>query len=394
MALGAILGAALTDHSARSKGLYVGGVDVIDQPGSSGNLFGVPLETIEVTEAGPNGVSSMTFVIDDPNLAITVSDGMDVRYQDFTLNATTFYGFVQVWNIEPAFGDTGRQIKVTAVGVETVLDWGVLGTTIVFPALTGLTDAVQSVVANSIGLGPIRAFSNSSAGFGDQANPIQFLGGSLNTAALTVTAGTTVREAIRQLWTWILAPGYLTANVTVDFYYGLRLWLSQYGFAFQPDDYTTETLVNTGASAANTEALEYETSAGDIVRGVFVRGTGISGTVSDGTGKMGEIATLDDASITTAAGVIAAGIAYLQAFNAGVRGRYQRTDWTPVATIHAGGYVRITDARADLSAVDFRIMEIRKTFNPSTRENWTVTFGGLPPSGANLMRRLTRDTLS
>ena len=62
----AVVAAALTDHSAHPFALWVGGVDWIKQPGVAGNLFGVPLDSIEVTENGPGGVSSLRCSVEDP----------------------------------------------------------------------------------------------------------------------------------------------------------------------------------------------------------------------------------------------------------------------------------------------------------------------------------------
>jgi hypothetical protein len=61
MALGAVTAAALTDHSARAYGLYVNGLDLIKQPSVPG--YGVPIDSIHVREAGPGGVSSMSFTV-------------------------------------------------------------------------------------------------------------------------------------------------------------------------------------------------------------------------------------------------------------------------------------------------------------------------------------------
>jgi hypothetical protein len=50
----------------------------------------------------------------------------------------------------------------------------------------------------------------------------------------------------------------------------------------------------------------------------------------------------------------------------------------------------LTDARVGLSAYGTRIYQLEKTINASAREDWVVSFGGLPPSGANEIRRLNQ----
>lgn len=401
MAVAAVLAAALTNHAARSRGLYVGGVDVTFEPGSGGNRYGVAIESIVVTESGPGGVSSMTFTIDDPLIEVAIEDGLGVRYEDLGRETTTFLGFVQAFSIEPGFGGQGRTIRVTAVGVEAVLDWAKVATTLVYdPAgaiLYSLNDVIQGIVANAVGLGPIRALSGYGAINSNQEGPIVSGLGPVS-SLLTIPAGTTVREAIRLAWQslgfGIGSIGAQDLMWTVDFTYGLRVWTTSPLGLERPDDYGTETIVDTALSAAVAESLSYAWDAAGVVRGVIVIGTGVTVTVGDGSGKPGLIATLRDPALTTAAMATSAGVAYLNGFSPTVRGSYSRTDREPDAAIHAGGRVVISDTAAGLSTKPLRIMQVRKTFNGSNREDWTIAFGGLPPSGAALIRRLTRDTLS
>lgn len=389
MAVGAILATALKGIGTPPKGLYLDGLDVVKRPGGSG--MGTPIDTVRVTEAGPGGVSSMEFVIDDPALAVAVTDGMEVRFQDHTLDYPIFLGWVQSYSVRPAFGDTGRQIAVTAVGAEAVIDWAVLANDITFPAFSGTTFAAiaQRIVGNAIGLGPIRAGSLTGVFEGNQAFPILDSGWFIP-STITIKAGTTVREALRMMISQAAAAGWLPVVTTVDFYYGLRAFTE----SSRPGDYATLVLTNVFASASNSETLNYDVDTAGVIRGVMVRGTGVTVIVVDGSGRMGPIAVLDDTTVTTAAMATAAGVAYLNAFRSGLRGRFGQSDRAGSAVIHAGGFVQITDARVGLAAEFLRIMRIGRTFNPSGRENWVVDFGGLPPSGAALIRHLTRDTLS
>jgi hypothetical protein len=78
MPLAAVIATQLTDHSAHPDSLLVGGVDVILTPGTGGNRLGVPIESIDVREQGPGGVSSMEFIVDDLTAAWTLTMGDEV----------------------------------------------------------------------------------------------------------------------------------------------------------------------------------------------------------------------------------------------------------------------------------------------------------------------------
>jgi hypothetical protein len=127
---------------------------------------------------------------------------------------------------------------------------------------------------------------------------------------------------------------------------------------------------------------------------VIVKGTGVTVFVSDGTGKEGPVANLVDTTITTAAAAAVAGRNYLAPYLTQARGSYVLSDRAPSTQSYPGGFVTISDARLGLSTVDFAVGSVTRTFNPSQRENWTVTFGGQAPSAAGLMRQLTRNQLS
>lgn len=400
MALGAVLATALTDRARRSKGLYLGGVDVASERGAVGNRVGVPIESVSVTEAGPGGVSSMTFSVDDPGLGVGIARGMDVRFHDHVTDAPDFLGFVQGYTVAPAFGDQGRHIDVQAIGIEAVLDWAMTTSDLTFPggSITRVATAIQTIVANSAGLGPIRAFANDAFSNGTQASPLSSIVTTPNAASFSIPTGTTVREAIRTVIANMPLPGPDTdyqLAVTVDFTYGLRTWRDVILSALDvtPSDYGTETIVN-GPAGTVSENLEYTVSALDAPVAVVVRGSALSVTVPGGEGVMGPVASITDTTITTIADAWQRGQAYLASFRQSLRGSYRQTDRVPNATIHPGSIVVLTDARVGLAAVPLRVAQIDKEFNPSGREDWTLSFGGMPPSGAALIRRLTRATLS
>lgn len=408
MALGAVLAAALTDHSARYAGLFVAGVDVLKQPSATGNGYGVLLDTIEVNEQGSGGVSSMTFTIEDPSFTVQAPrTGDEVRYQILANATPEFLGFVQSIRTVPAFGDQGRMIVVTAQGVESLLDWAVTASDMTLdPNVLGTIALIQSIVANSVGLGPVRAFTDPTGAiaFGNQALPIGINFGPAFGNAITIPAGTTVRQAFQQFWATFggssitsLGEDRSVMYITIDFTWGLRMFpdyaANPPGPAL-PADYTNLTVTDTSVGAIVAEGLSYATDSGGIVRGVVVKGTGVTATVTDGSGKLGPFRTLEDTTITTVAAATAAGASYLATFQQTIRGDFDLLDHSPVTTIHTGSFVLITDARAELAGEYRRIMAIRKRYHGTGRQDWTVSFGGLPPSGAALMRRLTRDQLS
>ena len=98
--LGAVLGAT-NSHVARSYLLTVGGRDVIADPSKR---YGVPLDSIDLVEAGPDSVSSMSFVIEDYGLTVNVADGDEVRFHNIRTRQPMFLGWVQGWNVTPAHG--------------------------------------------------------------------------------------------------------------------------------------------------------------------------------------------------------------------------------------------------------------------------------------------------
>ena len=84
---------------------------------------------------------------------------------------------------------------------------------------------------------------------------------------------------------------------------------------------------------------------------------------------------MEDADLLTATERTLAGESYLLAHGVETRGSLRLEDWTPVATVHAGGRLLLTDANVGVSAVLYCIMEISKTFHGSGRQDWTIHNG-------------------
>lgn len=217
----------------------------------------------------------------------------------------------------------------------------------------------------------------------------------LSGGAVTIPVGTTVREAIQAAAAACVTPTFLGVNVTVDQTLGLRAW-SMLTTPVPPSDATTPITVDAGGTNKPTD-LRYDVDAAGIVRAVLVIGQ--AGTalalVGDGSGRSGRVAVLTDTNLTDPVGAQARGQAYLNDYRAGLRGSLGLEDVTsgPTAAIDALRLLTLTDPTVGLSAQSYAIASLEFEFWGSKR-NVQVNFGGLPPSAAALIRRLTRGTLS
>lgn len=403
MPLAAPIALLLTDHTTRRASLTIGGMDVLLPSGTTGNQVGVPLSSITVDVASPGDVSSIGFKYEDPTgTGILPSDGDELQFWDRAADIPLFAGWVDDWDIEPAFGGVGRVITISGVGFEIILDWAILPVAVTIVAGTTLTAAIQSIAAQAEGTQGLRTFSSGQP-LASQAGPVSrmgFVSSSPLAYDVAIAAGTSLREALRlvaQSAQAGLVDPYSTAYFTVDFYRGLRA-MSATEVAQMSSDWTGLTVTDTYAGANVAAGLDHETDASQVVRGVFVAGANAAGTglLMDGTGKPGRIAYISDSSIDTATKLLNAQTAYLGAFRTLKRGTFYLEDWapgqTPAATITTGSVLTLTDAATGASG-DFRIMAIRKTFSGS-RETWRISYGGRRPTASNLIRRFTRSTRS
>ena len=383
----------------RSRQLFIGGLDVTLKPQAGvGNRYGTIIESIRVTEAGPGAVSSMTFTVDDPQLEVTIAEGMIVRYQ-FTpagvVGLTEFLGIVQTWELIPA--DVGRQYAVIAQGAESWIDWRMVGDGLTIPAGTDFAAAVGSLYANSFGTTPPLNVASVFGVDSDLPNPV--VGWQFPTQyAVTFAQPTTLREAIRQVARASMTDDPtntgIVLDVTVDMYGGLRVVRTVDGEGKTND--SGDVAVDQGATIH--EDLRYLTDAGGAIRGVYVSGGNAAGSgfVSDGTGVPGKIATLVDSTILTAAARNAAARAYLaEVARVRVRGTLVRVDsWTGRSStldVHVfGSVVIITNTQGGLAAQRWRITQIEKTYQPGGLATWRLTYGGNPPHATAQIRRLTR----
>ena len=406
----AVLAAALTDHSARYAILTIAGNDLLLEPtGTSGNRYGIPVESIQHIERGPGAVSELTFTLLDPLATVTLTQNDPVYFSKTAESTPIFQGFVTSWTPAP-MGSSGRMFEVRCAGLEIVLDWAKCAA-LTFPA--GMLDvaAVQVAVASCLnGLAfPLNAASGSGVA-GSYLKPVGGDSGSLVTGGVTISAGTTLREAIRTILDNSILPytgGVPRATLTsVDSMGGLRVW---------PSSKLLDNQVMAAGGMAELFVVDAQTSPADgdgtvgspmvaeqvawqndatLPVAVYVIGSGGVTALVNQTGGDGDLAVIIDSSLTTVEQCQSAAIAYLGRNREQRRGFFRLPNKVPQPTFRAGSTVTFTDAQVGASGTKYRVTEIRRRFH-GTLEDWDVTLGGGGRSSYVAdARHLTRGILS
>jgi hypothetical protein len=210
---------------------------------------------------------------------------------------------------------------------------------------------------------------------------------------LTIGAGTTLRDAIKQAAAACVTDSWKGLNLTVDQTFGLRAW-GVLSTPTVPLDVAAPIVVDSGGTNKATN-LSYDVDASGIVRAVIVFSPTVGGfVISDGSGKRGRTAVIVDVNNMTTEGIVAQGLAYLNDYRGGLRGSLSLEDVAsgPTAAIDALRLLTLTDPATGGSGT-YTINSLEFSFFGSKR-NVVVNFGGLPPSAAALIRRLTRTQLS
>ena len=405
MALGAILAAALTDHSARSWGLYVDGVDVIASP-VRGNRYGVDITSVVLRDAGPGQVSTLTFTLDDPVPELSITPGATIRFHDIVRNMPLFAGFIGSYSVS-SFG-VGRSFEVTAVGLEILLDWMyVPGFTIA--AGTGSVAGVQAVAAAAIGIGwPLNVAATD--GLSRYTSPVGFGPGlaNNNNNPVTIPSGT-LRAALQAYADFYIVENQSAAlgyyNVaTVDPFGGLRFYRLTGGDIIVASstilDIEQTLIRSTGTGTAYPADTAYVVD-GSAAQSVYVLGTGAgTGVVPNGTGRIGPTGQLTDASITTAEARVSLGTSFLsQSATYLASGSVTVENVLNVGSLaaqrRAGSYLKVRDIQVGIGVTadqNVIVTSIDKTYEGTT-EHWVYHFGA-DISGASLMRSLTRATIT
>lgn len=397
MAVLGVLATALSPGTAKGFGIFLDGFDVSGEPATP-SRYGVPRESIEVTETGRWGVSSMSFDIDDTALVVNVVDGMEVRFELFFPSVATiaFRGWVDHYSIRPAFGDQGRTISITATGAEALLDWALIPLDMSFPTGAKVGPCIQSLVANSIGSGPLLALASATGQSTTDGGISQFVNVTTGLVdAVTISAGTSLGEAIRQvIASSDYAPLADLINFTVDFNFSLRAYeVSQVAGVItnHRSDASLITLTDSPGAAQPGENVTYDVTAASQ-RGVFVKGFNAAGTgtLMDGTGRVGPIAYVSDDTSDSAISLQTIATDYLRRATTGLNGHFALTNITPATYVQPDGILTVTDARLGLAATQFYIGPITRHWPGAALVDMEVSFGGPPPSGAALLRQLTR----
>ena len=377
----------------RTKALYIDGVDFLLAPGTPGNKVGIPIETIELVEAGMGQSSSLRGTIEDPAGTVSLAEGGFVTFMDLTLNLPLFMGFLQSWTPTP-FG-IGRRIEFDCIGVEAVLDWAYVpastfGTGWGVSQLSMVGQAVASV-ASGLAI-PLRIGTDN---LGSKATFPTFLNDATPIFKTYAFAGGSLRDALTAALDLFTTDDRTTYWLTVDFYGGLRVISLLDGIPTNVD-YVANLSISSATSVRRPVDTEHRSTLAP--HQVYVIGGNAAGTgvVTDGTGLKGPTPTLSDNAILDRTVRDQAGRGYLrrQAALAGSVGLDDMNAGSAGFEVRTGGGISLTDSPIGLSAYKAIITEIRKVFSPSGAETWRLTYGRTPPSGANLIRRLTRQSLS
>lgn len=394
MALGAVAAAALTNHAARTWGLYVDGLDVgVEADGAPS--YGTDPRSLALHLAGPGGASSLSWVVDDPQKVLGFLPGAEVRFEVFTVAGPPWFrGTLEVIEGSPDFGMQGRTWRLTATGDDALPDWVVTDYALTFTGTYLATDMVQAIIAACSNRGELRAGVDSILPQGSQELPIGNLGGAANLAlpasiTVAIAAGTTLRAAVNQV---IAACGVfdltLGARFTVDTLRGVRLW--QVKDPLQGPD--GDTTVTVGPASTPGADNAFRTDATSVVRQAIVRGAaGVSGRATDGSGRRGRSIVVTDLSLTTAEACQAVAIAALR--GTAIRGSIRVESSTTLDESVMRSKLGLTDAATGATGT-YEVGGADVTFDKLARATVQIAYGGRPASAADLIRRLTRDALS
>jgi len=398
---------------ARRHALYLNGTDVLLPPGTAANRAGVPIDGVIVKENGPGGVSSMTFTITDPTPsgsgAVNLQIGQEVRFYDITNDRFVFAGWVQTWSAVP-FAGVGRAYKVTAQGIEALLDW-LKCANVTIPAGIDYGDAIVRAVSNAMatsGLGvPLYVvYPGWILGQynGNGTQPIGSLGDStgpaLMGASVAVTGPKTLREVCRMIGAAANLPnnshgqGVPDTRVTIGFDGKLRAWGTAIGNG--PNDYSI-CQVSNAVGGVRAVIPEHIVDGGGVTRAVIVSGSGgtVYGPFTDGTNIPGDIATISDTTVANATDAAQVAGAYLQDKSPTTRGTAVLEENTPTNNVRAGSSLQVLSEPNATGFAGGPIGQLTKTYSAGgALERWKITYGGLPASFTSRVRRLTRDTLS
>jgi hypothetical protein len=356
-----------------------------------------PISTWQLNEAAYGQVSDFTFTLEDPGAVLSPRIGDPVVLWDTQADVPEFAGWVVT--LDYAQMAPGRRIAVRCAGAEALLDW------MQVPAMTfdgspsySVAQIVQSLIAagSLSAQSPLRAMADGvTFSTGSQAFPTSWYS-MINAGSYATPAGS-LRQALQSLWTQTLAVQAALADgpplalmLSVDFWHGVRLWAQgdwKYGATVLPSDFPTLAVAQDTSAGVVAESPAYTVDGGSSVRGAYVTGANAAGTgFVTGTPVMGPTATISDPNATSAASRDAIGLAATYG-GAAVRGSFRLLD--AEAQVHPGYAVQFGVGAVLPSTLSYRVGTVSRTFNPSGRCDYTVSFGGAAPSYAYAKGRPT-----
>lgn len=414
MPLAAPIGAALQTPATRPWSILLNGNDLTSPLGTAGHRVGVPIESLELDLEGAGGVSGASLLIDDPDRTIVPHEGDTVWIYDHTRGVPRFAGWIQSWANLPL--GIGRQIAIEAIGREAILDWAFIPGTLTIANGTDLEDAVLACAGAAIYPPGVELLAFALVSEEGDAR----LGGGIGNwftfdyhlVADAVITDTTLRDALNQVASLTASTGALDGSwsfpqikITVDFLGYLRVWVGT------PGDWADVVTRSGFASAFPAPAdPQFLNDAAGACHAVYVVGGNAAGTgmVTDGTGIPGPIARLNDSTIITQDGKVAAGLQYMTNRSGIQRAPLRLEDYVPAGDAgtgvppdpdphpRPGARVSIRDAQLGVDpAVAYLMDGITIGFSAGgDMEQWQISAGGRRPSAVNFIRRLTRGVKS
>lgn len=384
----------LTTPANTGLSLYIDNVDV-----RSALIPG----TLRIVMGGPGTTSTLVCTLDDPAVAIAIAAGAQLRAEHYAAG-TLFNGQVDTYTYTTEFGGQGRQVALTGLGTEALLDQLVVAVDLVIAPGTSVPAIVNRILTNLTGAsGPLH-WGNSSAFGGDATYPVGL--SSVTTdpagAAFTISAGSTVRSGLQAMVdavAYSTGTGISGAEFTVDPWYGVRVFARiTDSDTFAPTDRVVWSPNPAGPIYPSN--MRHVTDSTGLVRSVYVTGTGASAFVQDSSGRPGTTAFITVPGATTAAVCALFGADYLRTHGGGKRGDVTLEGRTDVGYGGAIGRVDlgpnaslgITAASVDRFFLTYSIDLSR--FDDTARFDATIHYGGKAPSGAALIRTLTRAVAS
>ena len=364
MALGAIVGAALTTPGAAAPRLWIDGTNVLT--GSAG--AGVDVSGVTISSGLDDTAGELTATFGDPALAYTLPARATVMLYDGATDTILYSGRLTARDVVPDFGQQGRSTQLRATDWSERLD-GSYVTAIYYPS--GLTDqAMVQSLCGIFGRGELVTFPYV-----------------LNTATMPAMAfgGQSLRSAIEQVA--IQAAGDLTGqrHYYVDPQKRLHYFLTESNAAPK----NLNSVVSGTEIAPSDLSISYDDSA--IRTAVLVRGgtAAGSGYVVNGAAVAlyGWVADqLDAPDSITAAQKAAYGNGYLAPRSVPVvRGSFtvdQSSGWA------AGQTILVTNTALGLAARSFYLTAVEREFVSGGYSRYRVAFGARPRS---LLRQVGRN---